>query len=57
MVRTQAPRPSLWVSPANQQACETHKEGRGAWVLTIYGISGLALLGVLAYYFSAYITH
>jgi len=36
---------------------KTHKEGRGAWVLTIYGISGLALLGVLAYYFSAYITH
>jgi hypothetical protein len=45
------------VSPANPQASETHKEGRGAWVLTIYGISGLALLGVLAYYFSAYITH
>jgi hypothetical protein len=43
------------VSPANQAS--THKEGRGAWVLTIYGISGLALLGVLAYYFSAYITH
>jgi hypothetical protein len=29
--------------------------GRGAWVLTAYGISGLALFGVLAYYFSDYI--
>jgi hypothetical protein len=31
-------------------------EGRNVWVLTAYGISGLALFGVLAYYFSAYIT-
>ncbi len=45
------------VSANPSQACETHKEGRGTWVLTIYGISGLALLGVLAYYFSAYVTH
>ena len=29
--------------------------GRGAWVLTAYGISGLALFGVLAYFFSDYI--
>jgi len=27
------------------------------WVLTAYGISGLALLAVLAYYFSDYIAH
>ena len=33
------------------------KEGRGAWVLTAYGISGLALFGVLAYYFSDFIAH
>jgi hypothetical protein len=33
-----------------------HRAGRGAWVLTAYAVSGLALLGVLAYYFSAYIT-
>lgn len=45
------------ISSAQSPACETHKEGRGTWVLTIYGISGLALLAVLAYYFSAYITH
>ena len=31
-------------------------EGRNFWVLTAYGISGLALFGVLAYYFSSYIT-
>ena len=33
------------------------REGRGIWVLTAYGISGLALFGVLLYYFSTYITH
>jgi hypothetical protein len=35
----------------------TQREGRGAWVLTAYGISGLALFGILIYYFSNYITH
>jgi hypothetical protein len=35
----------------------THREGRGAWVLTAYGISGLALFGILFYYFSTYVTH
>jgi len=30
-------------------------EGRNVWVLTAYGISGLALLGVLAYYISQYV--
>jgi hypothetical protein len=29
--------------------------GRGAWVLTAYGISALALFGVLAYFFSDFI--
>lgn len=33
------------------------REGRNVWVLTAYGISGLALLGVLAYYVSNYIAH
>ncbi len=32
-------------------------EGRGAWVLTAYGIFGLALFGVLAYFFSDFISH
>jgi hypothetical protein len=30
---------------------------RKVWILTGYGISLLAMCGVLAYYFSAYITH
>jgi hypothetical protein len=34
-----------------------HREGRGVWVLTAYGISGLALFGILFYYFSTYVTH
>ncbi len=29
--------------------------GRGAWVLTAYGISGLVLFGLLAYFFSDFI--
>jgi hypothetical protein len=32
-------------------------EGRGAWVVTCYGICGLALFGVLAYFFSDFIAH
>ena len=44
------------VSPSDSQTTLTRKhEGRGAWVLTAYGISGLALFGVLAYFFSNYI--
>jgi len=31
--------------------------GRGAWVLTAYGVSGLALFGLLAYFFSNFIAH
>jgi hypothetical protein len=46
------------VSPANSETHhQVHHEGRGAWVLTAYGISGLALFGVLMYFFSAYVTH
>jgi hypothetical protein len=44
---------SLSKSSANSK----HHEGRGAWVLTAYGISGLALFGVLAYFFSDFIAH
>jgi hypothetical protein len=36
---------------------DKHCEGRGAWVLTAYGISGLALFGILAYFFSDFIAH
>jgi hypothetical protein len=46
------------VSSGSQPATSTkHHEGRGAWVLTAYGISGLALFGVLAYFFSDFISH
>jgi hypothetical protein len=54
------------VSPTTEQSTPTtgqspatkhHHEGRGAWVLTAYGISGLALFGVLAYFISNFIAH
>lgn len=48
------------VSPAvqtNSSAKSHPHEGRNFWVLTAYGISGLALFGVLAYYFSDFISH
>jgi len=35
----------------------SRREGRGAWVLTAYGVSGLALFGLLAYFFSDFIAH
>ena len=47
------------ISPAEQSSASIakHHEGRGAWVLTAYGLSGLALFGVLAYFFSDFISH
>ena len=39
----------------SSQAAATRHEGRNAWVLTAYAVSGLALFGVLIYYVSAYI--
>jgi len=48
------------VSPSPQSVSHPatkHHEGRGAWVLTAYGVSGLALFGVLAYFFSNFIAH
>jgi len=44
-------------SAAQPSASTTHHEGRGAWVLTIYGICGLVLFGVLGYFFSDFIAH
>jgi hypothetical protein len=41
---------------AKPQSDETPHEDRSVWVLTAYAISGLALLGVLIYYFSTYVT-
>ena len=50
--------PSDQSSPSNlTSSALRRKEGRGAWVLTAYGISGLALFGILAYFFSDYIAH
>lgn len=40
-----------------QSALVGRREGGGAWVLTAYGISGLALFGLLAYFFSNYVAH
>ncbi len=50
------------VSSASQQSLSQpsgsrHLAGRGAWVLTAYGICGLVLFGLLAYFFSDFIAH
>jgi len=46
------------VPPVSQATPATKQcEGRGAWVLTAYCISGLALFGILAYFFSTFISH
>jgi hypothetical protein len=56
-------RASVASSSGSQQSISSsgtagkHREGRGAWVLTAYGVSGLALFGVLAYFFSDFIAH
>jgi len=44
------------VSPQSSSTT-IRRAGRNAWVLTAYGITGLALFGVLAYYFSQYIAN
>jgi hypothetical protein len=44
-------------SDSPSSAASRQHEGRGAWVLTAYGICGLALFGVLAYFFSDFIAH
>jgi hypothetical protein len=51
------PAPSSSAVSPSQVSPRAHHEPRGAWVLTAYGISGLAVLGVLLYYFATYITH
>jgi hypothetical protein len=45
------------VQQSSASASTKHHEGRGAWVLTCYGICGLGLFGVLAYFFSDFIAH
>ncbi len=41
----------------NNYRSNKRHEGRGAWVLTAYTISGLTIFGVLAYFFSNFIAH
>jgi hypothetical protein len=48
--------PSNAVTASSQSSGIQH-EGRSVWVLTAYGISGLALFGILAYYFSDFVAH
>ncbi len=43
---------------ASQSANDPQRRSnRNLWILTGYLASGLALLGVFAYYFAAYVTH
>jgi hypothetical protein len=49
---------SLSQQSISQQAVSSRqREGRGAWVLTAYGVSGLAVIALLAYFFSDFIAH
>jgi len=41
---------------SNPATTKTQHEGRSVWVVTAYAISGLALFGVLVYFFSTFIT-
>jgi hypothetical protein len=41
---------------ATSTSREVKHEDRNVWVLTAYGVSALALFGILAYYFSDFIT-
>jgi hypothetical protein len=44
-------------SISQQSVSSRQREGRGAWVLTAYGVSGLAVIALLAYFFSDFIAH
>jgi hypothetical protein len=43
-------------SASSSKVSGVHREGRSVWIVTLYAISGLSLFGILAYFFSAYIT-
>jgi hypothetical protein len=49
--------PRAQENSATNSRTSTPREDRNVWVLTAYGISGLAVFIVLAYYLSAYLTH
>ncbi|HEY7095199.1 MAG TPA: hypothetical protein VH437_00625 [Terriglobales bacterium] len=42
-------------NPSTTSKAPCKHEGRNVWVLTAYGISGLALFGILAYYVSQFL--
>jgi len=43
-------------SVTDSQLSVSRRDNRNIWVLTAYGVSGLALFGVLFYFFSSYVT-
>jgi hypothetical protein len=44
-------------SASNSKLSGVHpREGRSVWIVTLYAISGLSLFGILAYFFSSYVT-
>ncbi|HXY50572.1 MAG TPA: hypothetical protein VEI01_14050 [Terriglobales bacterium] len=52
----QAPEGSSASTTLTQSTVKAHpREGRNFWVLTAYGISGLVVFGILAYYFSEFL--
>ncbi|PYX35677.1 MAG: hypothetical protein DMG75_13220 [Acidobacteria bacterium] len=53
----QTPGTTAPTTGSQQSSNAAHREGRNVWVLTAYGISGLTLFGVLAYYFSQYLAN
>ncbi len=53
----QTPGKGSTTTASQQSSNASHREGRNVWVLTVYGISGLTLFGILAYYFSQYLAN
>jgi hypothetical protein len=51
----QAPESSVSTTITQSSAKAHPREGRNFWVLTAYGISGLVVFGILAYYFSEFV--
>jgi hypothetical protein len=47
--------PAVSTSNTSSALVPHEKCPRTLWVLTAYGISGLAVFGVLAYYFASYV--
>jgi hypothetical protein len=55
-MQQQAPQGSSVSTTITESSAKAHpREGRNFWVLTAYGISGLVVFGILAYYFSEFV--